>query len=517
MDFAVTKQLLNFLLRFQCPNCEFSTLEAVLIQKHLRQCLTKDNDEFVMEHVEEEFKTELDIKDELIESDFLCKVPLEKIKIEKLIKKDPDEVIGDTDNVLSELSPFDDPDNDDSDNDIPELSPYKDKVKIEEHHLQQPQIEAVLCGEPAEILHEMEDDDMETDENIDPELEANVEADEEEEVEKGQEHDNDDKKDWHYQCDNCQKTYKYKFKTDSLARCVRCQNGFINLKSKVRVGWTCTYCLKDFEILAHMHTHIEKEHHGLRYKCKHCGRHFKDKSKAVKNNHNCFDEQLDEDIFSCQYCDNSYLEKQYLLEHLNYDHIKCAKNKCSEMLQVKRGTVQKQNPLCPKCKTKKEAKPKGLVACQYCKNTYKTQAAMFRHIDADHLESAYMCLQCKTPFATKSGKMYHPCYNTFESTQNFENRAKNTCNICEKTYPNQENFLKHFKYIHQVTQKVKCKFCDIQFESKEKLLVHVEDLHLKMTKGKGLIACRKCDNTYPNRKNVLKHINFCHKDRPFWN
>ena len=43
MDFAVTQQLLNFLLRFRCPNCEFSTLEAKLIQKHLRQCLTNDN------------------------------------------------------------------------------------------------------------------------------------------------------------------------------------------------------------------------------------------------------------------------------------------------------------------------------------------------------------------------------------------------------------------------------------------------------------------------------------------
>ena len=120
----------------------------------------------MIEHVEEEFKSELDIKDEFVESEFASEVPMQKIKIEKPIKNGPDVVID-----LIDVG----------DNDIPELSPPKDNVKIVEDHLKQPQIEAVLSGESAEILHEMEDNDdenedlecvMETDDTIIPELET---------------------------------------------------------------------------------------------------------------------------------------------------------------------------------------------------------------------------------------------------------------------------------------------------------------------------------------------------------
>ena len=92
----------------------------------------------MIEHVEEEFKSELDIKDEFVESEFASEVPMQKIKIEKPIKNGPDVVID-----LIDVG----------DNDIPELSPSKDNVKIVEDHLKQPQIEAVLSGEPEEILH----------------------------------------------------------------------------------------------------------------------------------------------------------------------------------------------------------------------------------------------------------------------------------------------------------------------------------------------------------------------------
>ena len=141
MEFAVTKKLLNFLLRFRCPNCEFSTLEASPIQKHLRQCMVKNN--FVIEHVKKEIKTELDIKDEF------CKVPI-KMEESISIKKDPDEVI-EEEFVIEHV---------------------EEEIK--------PQIEAVLCGETAKILFEMiEDDDdleyeMKNDENSDPKLETKV-------------------------------------------------------------------------------------------------------------------------------------------------------------------------------------------------------------------------------------------------------------------------------------------------------------------------------------------------------
>ena len=48
MELKVTKELLNFLLRFRCPNCEFDTLDPILIQEHLFQCLKKQDENDVI-------------------------------------------------------------------------------------------------------------------------------------------------------------------------------------------------------------------------------------------------------------------------------------------------------------------------------------------------------------------------------------------------------------------------------------------------------------------------------------
>ena len=139
MEFTVTQQLLNF----RCPNCEFSTLDTSLIQKHLCQCLpSKDQNE-----LGEEYKPQIEA--------VLCGETTDELVIE-LVEE----------NVKAELD-------------------TKDvNVQIEVDRLQQPKIEAVICGDTAEILYEMEDDnleyenEMETDENCDPELETNVNKEE---------------------------------------------------------------------------------------------------------------------------------------------------------------------------------------------------------------------------------------------------------------------------------------------------------------------------------------------------
>ena len=80
MEFQITKQLLKFLLRFRCPNCEFRSYEVAPIQRHLRHCQKEDDkfDENKFEQAEEEF--ELDIKEDLIENDIPFNPPNLKMK-----------------------------------------------------------------------------------------------------------------------------------------------------------------------------------------------------------------------------------------------------------------------------------------------------------------------------------------------------------------------------------------------------------------------------------------------------
>lgn len=445
---------------------------------------------FEIEHVEEEFK--LEIKEELVKSEFpFTRVPIQKIKIEK--HEPVDDLI------------------------VADITYIKAEIKIEEN-IQQPRIEAVLCGEPAEILHDMENEDIEheqemaTDESNDPEVDT----------------------------DDVNEDF-VKLKSKRLKR-LKGPTRSTGLKPAY---YTCTFCGKDFKTKKYFHVHVEVEHHGLRYKCvQHCGRLFK--SVSNRNAHNCsgIKEEMNPDLFQCQHCDKSYYMKKYLDKHLE-DHMQCTKCGKTFLEKMERGprrpgcTVsgQVRNPRCSSCKN---AERYGII-CHYCKNRYKEQNGLFTHIDTIHLKSKYLCHKCTKAFTSTQAKKNHPCQGMTNDKQaqiskaEFKIRTKNTCNLCERTYDNHENYLEHFKYIHKerkeqrskkknqekstresLLQSLQCILCDHRKGSKVMLLKHVEETHLEMTKGKGPHPCRKCANHYPNRKNLLKHISFCHKDKPFW-
>ena len=74
MEPKVTKELLNYLLRFRCPNCEFDTHDPILIQEHLFQCLKQHKNDVIGDSEVGEFM--LDIKEEFTETDLPTKSPI---------------------------------------------------------------------------------------------------------------------------------------------------------------------------------------------------------------------------------------------------------------------------------------------------------------------------------------------------------------------------------------------------------------------------------------------------------
>ena len=102
MELRVTKEMLNFLLRFRCPKCEFDTLDPILIQEHLFQCLKKQDENDVIDDSEvEEFM--LDIKEEFTETDLPKKVPIViKIKKDKPATYDPEKAIEKVDDDVNQ-------------------------------------------------------------------------------------------------------------------------------------------------------------------------------------------------------------------------------------------------------------------------------------------------------------------------------------------------------------------------------------------------------------------------------
>ena len=78
-----------------------------------------------------------------------------------------------------------------------------------------------------------------------------------------------------------------------------------------------------------------------------------------------------------------------------------------------------------------------------------------------------------------------------------------SCKVCNKTYVNRSNILKHERMAHN---KFVCKLCKERFSDKRDFNLHKE-FHMKGNK----FACEICDKTFISRRNVRRHQRISHK------
>ena len=64
------------------------------------------------------------------------------------------------------------------------------------------------------------------------------------------------------------------------------------------------------------------------------------------------------------------------------------------------------------------------------------------------------------------------------------------CDLCEKTFSEQNILKRHIKYIHEKIDKAKCKFCNKLFSRSCNLKQHIKNVHEGANKE---VACNFCE------------------------
>ena len=248
------------------------------------------------------------------------------------------------------------------------------------------------------------------------------------------------------------------------------QNEQRGAKSKVSFTFKCTKCTIAFthekDMKKHMTIDHKEEEDWICEKCSYKTNELSSLTIHMNQVHTNHTTFKALKIIKCQFCDQTFETKQNLNEHMNSNHTKQSDN---------------------------------VVKCDLCDKTFDTKQNVDIHVENEHIDDEdryWLCSEC--PFQT----------NNLNSLKIHMNVSKHTTNI---------------------TDSVKCKFCESRFVTKKLLRTHIKDNHTsfkpcrnnaennckfgqdciynhEITISDNEFICYECGNLFKNKWELIMHI-----------
>ena len=191
------------------------------------------------------------------------------------------------------------------------------------------------------------------------------------------------------------------------------------------------------------------------------------------------DSWLNEEIFTCPFC-NLTAEEEEVQEHITY----CEKNAHYHVINAK--------PTRFKCKT--------------CNKDHENEKQLNDHNKSEHPGvRPYKCPLCDKDLTTRNVLMTH-----FKNVHMQPNKIKAKCEDCGETFNKDKNFMEHMKKIHNNTRPYLCKVCNVGYNSKNGLKIHVRSVH-----SREQLKCEAdadCGETFFYQTQLENHYKANHPD-----
>jgi KRAB domain-containing zinc finger protein len=137
----------------------------------------------------------------------------------------------------------------------------------------------------------------------------------------------------------------------------------------------------------------------------------------------------------------------------------------------------------------------NLFICDICGKSFKYRPSIVRHV-LDHREEAkYKCEVC--------GKKWKSDIALKDHIRMCHAAELITCKICFKQMKPQCIY-QHMKYVHTSVRDFKCKICDADFKTKEKLKRHLDTHNRKFN-------CDQCTRKFSSQYELTEHLKW-HED-----
>ncbi|XP_053674408.1 zinc finger protein ZFP2-like [Anopheles nili] len=205
----------------------------------------------------------------------------------------------------------------------------------------------------------------------------------------------------------------------------------------VNVPYKCDFCGKSFKETIRLVEH-KRIHTGEKpFQCNNCQKQFR--IKQLLNGHlaKCASKETSLLVFQCEYCNQSLLNKQQLIDHalkLHPEHLP-RDGRCRYCdLKVNEESTLFEHEL--------QHKQPGAIECQQCGKIFKQKSNLRRHLRLHILDAKlYKCDICDKSFTQASTMKAHRRVHTGEKPY--------TCELCGKTFHYSSTMKRHKRFHYQ--------------------------------------------------------------------
>ncbi|XP_045166753.2 zinc finger protein 93-like isoform X2 [Mercenaria mercenaria] len=285
-----------------------------------------------------------------------------------------------------------------------------------------------------------------------------------------------------FKCPECPAAYSYK--------CHLSRHLIIHTGEK---PYKCKFCGKAFNRNAHLIRH-RKMHSGgeKEWKCQHCGFAFWEKGDLIRH----IKSHEGNRPLKCDFCEQTFVWKRYLLKHLNNHHKADDKHFCKTCLAC----LPSEEELAQHEVTQHANRRPLTHKCEICQMEfhfkYKLDEHMFQHTG----EKAHVCEKCPQKFVSRKDLDRHML--------DHQQEVSFRCNTCEKTFSTIDELQTHVK-LHTGNAKYSCSLCQASFRWKSQLtshmVVHSADRDFK---------CTFCARKFKRKRDLIRHVKIYHDTKP---
>ncbi|XP_030752954.1 zinc finger imprinted 3-like isoform X2 [Sitophilus oryzae] len=283
-------------------------------------------------------------------------------------------------------------------------------------------------------------------------------------------------------------------------------------------------------IRQHKKVHLTQEEREL-FACSYCDNKYISKQglkNHLDNNHSEFSKKShlaheERQKFSCVHCNKKYTRKHNLNQHLEDNHIDSRAHvpqkkvyRCSRCsyYTIRKSYIEKHK------KSHLTREERQMFACAHCDNEYRSKISLRYHLQNNHTDSrtrelkesqkkVYICTICD--FQTRYSTSIRDHKETHLAPGQ---RQLFSCAQCGNTYRTKTGLKYHLRNTHIDSRMQKnvyrCSTCSFQTQEKPRLNRH-EKVHLA-PEERQLFACAHCDKKYTRKESLIDHLRDNHID-----
>ncbi|XP_063698590.1 transcription factor grauzone-like [Culicoides brevitarsis] len=289
--------------------------------------------------------------------------------------------------------------------------------------------------------------------------------------------------------------------------------------------FSCEQCSESFERFFLYKNHRYEKHGDPNASIVCCGLRLNKRIRLL--DHMIF--HTNPSMFKCPDCDKQLQNRTHLRDHRQQHHQLPKRSGVTHQCEICSKTFQRIRTLQNHMDThlpKHEKEAKKLFLCNECPGVaFKLKAQIARHMRKIHLKLYnFICDICAKTFKNKNDFLYH--YRSMHDVKPLPKMKCHLCNalllnekclnahiarihkhggphecpICGKIAPSSQALRQHRIYVHESERKFKCTHCGKGFKREVEMKEHVTT-HI----GGALYTCQFCEKTFNSGANMYAH------------